>query len=43
MDEPDDVGYIWGVNLREEPTGKSRSFEKKDALVGISAADAMGK
>lgn len=33
--EPDDVGYIWGVNLREEPTGKSRSWGKYTAKVKI--------
>ncbi len=35
MDEPDDVGYIFGVNLREEPTGQSRSWGKYSAKVKI--------
>lgn len=35
MDEPDDVGYIFGVNLREKPTGQSRSWGKYSAKVKI--------
>ncbi|MBR5559799.1 MAG: SH3 domain-containing protein [Clostridia bacterium] len=36
MDEPDDVGYIFGsVNLREKPTGQSRSWGQYAAKVKI--------
>lgn len=35
MDEPEDVGYIWGVNLREKPTGQSRSWGEYSAKVKI--------